>query len=384
MTQILVSLKYVLLTVLSITAFASAADTIVVLGSSTAAGTGAVNPANAWVNRYQADFGSGVKVINLAVGGYVVENWMPTGSKLPDGTTAAPDVAKNITKAISYHPKAIILCPGSSNDLANGKDSTYIVYCFKTISAAAATAGIPYYLTTVQPRTSRGSTTAAAYLSVRNWTTSYYGTHSIEVWAPYEYPANSANIDPFWGAGDGIHLNDTAHYWLFQRVKAKNVLGATMNWSVGLDKSANGNVSPFAGVYAPGSMATITATANAGYVFNHWEGWENSANGSVNPLTITMDGDKGLNAIFSPGSSKVLNDRIESSADVFRMELLANNILAIKASVGTHFSIVTISGRVVLRGTLSSINERVDLSAFRKGLYVVKTALRCNSLILLN
>src|SRR5438552_2619057 len=46
---------------------------IVVLGSSTAAGTGPKDPKNAWVSRYQAHLATqypNVTLVNLAVGGY--------------------------------------------------------------------------------------------------------------------------------------------------------------------------------------------------------------------------------------------------------------------------------------------------------------------------
>lgn len=55
---------------------------IVVLGSSTAAGTGTTNPDSAWVNRFRNYFvaqDSSFRVINLAVGGYTTYHIMPTG-----------------------------------------------------------------------------------------------------------------------------------------------------------------------------------------------------------------------------------------------------------------------------------------------------------------
>ncbi|MEM9259732.1 MAG: carbohydrate-binding domain-containing protein, partial [Bacteroidota bacterium] len=66
-----------------------------------------------------------------------------------------------------------------------------------------------------------------------------------------------------------------------------------------LDISAiNGSVSlsPAGGSYPAGTVVTLTATADAGFNFTDWSG---DANGSSNPITIVMDGDKSVTANFS-------------------------------------------------------------------------------------
>src|SRR6476469_6554639 len=80
---------------------------LVVLGSSTAAGTGASVPDSAWVNRLQAEYAKNrndnqdTTIINLAVGGYVTYKVMPNDYVTPAGKPAA-DTARNVTKALSY------------------------------------------------------------------------------------------------------------------------------------------------------------------------------------------------------------------------------------------------------------------------------------------
>ena len=54
---------------------------IVVLGSSTAAAAGLTDPSTSWVNRYAAAVSKdGVRVVNLAVGGYTTYQIQPTGT----------------------------------------------------------------------------------------------------------------------------------------------------------------------------------------------------------------------------------------------------------------------------------------------------------------
>ena len=49
------------------------------------------------------------------------------------------------------------------------------------------------------------------------------------------------------------------------------------------------------GNYDALTIATLTATPNVGYVFSHWSG---DAVGSANPLEVSMDSDKSVQAHF--------------------------------------------------------------------------------------
>ena len=62
--------------------------------------------------------------------------------------------------------------------------------------------------------------------------------------------------------------------------------------------SGLGSVSPSSGGYASGEIVTIEAIPSAGWTFDHWEG---DFSGSENPVTITMDSDKFIYAIFTGG-----------------------------------------------------------------------------------
>ncbi|MBI4560338.1 MAG: hypothetical protein HY706_22350, partial [Candidatus Hydrogenedentes bacterium] len=57
-----------------------------------------------------------------------------------------------------------------------------------------------------------------------------------------------------------------------------------------------GTVSPSSGTYKSGSGATISANPASGWQFNHWEG---GASGTSTPVTITMNGNKSVTAVFT-------------------------------------------------------------------------------------
>jgi len=54
--------------------------------------------------------------------------------------------------------------------------------------------------------------------------------------------------------------------------------------------------------YTPGTVVSLSATANASYVFSQWSG---AASGNANPLSVTMDRDKNLIANFNQATSSI-------------------------------------------------------------------------------
>src|SRR5882724_5981583 len=94
---------------------------IVVLGSSTSAGTGPKDPNNAYVPRYQAYLAQQFPkftLLNLAVGGQTTYHIQPTGFSSPESRpTPTPD--KNITAALALDPDAIIVNMPSNDTAAN-------------------------------------------------------------------------------------------------------------------------------------------------------------------------------------------------------------------------------------------------------------------------
>jgi len=65
-----------------------------------------------------------------------------------------------------------------------------------------------------------------------------------------------------------------------------------------LSATSGGTTTPEPGshLYDFGTRASVTATANTGYQFSRWGG---DASGATNPITITMDSDKLVTAIFT-------------------------------------------------------------------------------------
>lgn len=197
---------------------------IVVLGSSTAAGSGPSSPDSTWVNRYRRHLqgiNAGNQVTNLAVGGFTTYRLMPTGY-IPPASRPAPDTTHNITTAINLNPDVIIINM-PSNDVSNGFTVAEQLHNFDTIIGLATLAGIPVWISTTQPKNYGSQTNINMQIEVRDSIFAIYGSHAIDFWTTIATP--SGTIDPLYDSGDGTHLNNAGHRILFHRVADKDIPG---------------------------------------------------------------------------------------------------------------------------------------------------------------
>ena len=195
---------------------------IVVIGSSTAAGTGPTVPDSAWVNRYRAYLQSinpQNQVTNLAIGGTTTYHIMPNSFVAPNGKPAT-NPNNNISQAISLGASGIIVNM-PSNDAANGFGINEQMSNFITLKNAADNANIPIWFCTTQPRNGFNTATRAIQTGVRDSILNYFGSNAIDFWTGFADGNN--NMLAAFDSGDGVHLNDAAHNSLNQRVIQKAI-----------------------------------------------------------------------------------------------------------------------------------------------------------------
>lgn len=197
---------------------------IVVLGSSTAEGTGPETPDSAWVphyRRYLQTKNPAHRVTNLARGGYTTYHIRPSGYAAP-AARPQPDTARNITRALALHPSALIInLP--SNDAARGIPAPEQMANLQAVTDRAAAAGVPVWVATPQPR-NFGPEKREIQRKLLDATEARYGSHAIDFWRGLA--AEDGTLRPDYDSGDGIHLNSRGHALLFERVRAANIVGA--------------------------------------------------------------------------------------------------------------------------------------------------------------
>jgi lysophospholipase L1-like esterase len=194
-----------------------APGTIVVLGSSTAAGTGPKDPKNAWVERYRAYLAKEFKnfeLINLAVGGYTTWEEQPDDFVPPQGKPT-PNKAHNITFGLSKNPDAILInLPG--NDTQLGSTLKEQTDNFARMTDLADKAGVLVWVATTQPRNFGQEAQRMLQMQVRDAINTKYGAHALDFWTPFAEA--DGKIKAMYDSGDGIHMNDDAHALLAQEV----------------------------------------------------------------------------------------------------------------------------------------------------------------------
>ncbi|NQT25831.1 T9SS type A sorting domain-containing protein [candidate division KSB1 bacterium] len=194
---------------------------MVVLGSSTAEGTGASIPDSAWVYRFRnAVYLNNTRheVINLAKGGYSTYQLLPDGSTSGASVGIAVDTERNITKALSLNPTGIIInLP--SNDAASNYPVEDQLANFEVMVSEAEAQGVPVWICTTQPRNFTNSGQIQIQKDVRDSIFAIYGDYAIDFWNGLAEP-NGYILDVF-DSGDGTHLNDQGHRFLYQRVMEK-------------------------------------------------------------------------------------------------------------------------------------------------------------------
>jgi len=191
---------------------------ILVLGSSTAAGTGPSTRDSAWVWRYQ-DFifqnDTRMRITNLAQGGFTTYNILPTDTEIPTGINQSINEQRNVTMARSLNPNAVIInLP--SNDAANNFSVEDQLRNYSFMTDSLDVDSIVYWVATPQPRNNFNDDRIQIQLDMRDSTFSIFQDRAINFWDGFQTVDNG--LDASFDSGDGVHMNDAGHLELFLRV----------------------------------------------------------------------------------------------------------------------------------------------------------------------
>lgn len=219
-------LLFVLFAILS---FQTIAQTrIVVLGSSTAEGTGAWPPDSAWVNRLQFYYRKNTSagnpdtiVTNLAKGGYTTYRIMPDGY-VPPPDRLAPDTDRNVTEALSYNPDVIIINM-PSNDIASGYSDVEFMNNLRFLFGHIQSAGVKAFITTTQPRNDLDDFMRQRLRNLVDSINNNFGMYAVDFWNDLATNDGQNRIRPEVSSGDNIHVNNLGHRLLFEEVISENL-----------------------------------------------------------------------------------------------------------------------------------------------------------------
>ena len=194
---------------------------VVILGSSTAAGVGANPIDSAWAYRVQATVNqNGIKAnfVNLAFGGYTTYQAMPNGDNVSG--RPAPDTARNITKALSYHP-ALVIIDFPSNDIAANYTDQEIVNNYNRMTQMLDSAKVQYIIFSTQPRDFTDPNQRIRLKTLNDTVKSVYTYHVNDFLDQLSTSTYSIKLQ--YEFGDGIHVNNAGHAVIYNATMAQSI-----------------------------------------------------------------------------------------------------------------------------------------------------------------
>ena len=258
-----------------------------VIGSSTSQGNGASSTDSSYVGRLRNFFvakGLVDSVINFGMSGYSVFKGMPS-SYIPSGNQEAPDPSRNITAILNRNVDVVIVnYPSNGYDVLNIGE---IMMAFRTIFDSCVARGVKCYITTTQPREDFGPTTQTFLKEIRDSILIRFGNNSVNFYDPVTTPGTTMTM-PVYSYGDQIHLNNSGHFQLFNKVIAADILNSFTNspslistptnqntsvsaltqgvnvFQVTLTDSHQQSISAYTTITVNGTVTNQSPTANAG------------------------------------------------------------------------------------------------------------------------
>lgn len=193
-----------------------ARGTWVVMGSSSAAGVGA-SPGQGWAALLAtANAARQVTLQNIAVGGTLSYQALPTGSTPPAGRPA-PDPTLNTNRALAAAPRLVLLS-FPSNDVVAGIGAAETAANLQAMRSALQAGGAATLVLGTQPRDALTTAQRQSQADLEARLSTAFGSCLVTLQAALSDSAG--NIAPAFAAGDGIHLNDAGHARVQQLVQA--------------------------------------------------------------------------------------------------------------------------------------------------------------------
>ncbi|WP_440134206.1 SGNH/GDSL hydrolase family protein [Chitinophaga sancti] len=190
--------------------------TIVIIGSSTAAGMGASPADSSWVNRLKLATKENKRILtyyNLGIVGLTTFQGVP--KSFSKSGRPATDTLHNITAALSFRPSLVIMSY-PTNDVANDYTDDEILDNFKEMARLLDSAKVQYIIFGTQPRNFPDAAHRTRLKTLNDKMVSVYGNHFSNVYDTLT--AEDGTIKATLAYGDGIHLNNAGHNILYHKI----------------------------------------------------------------------------------------------------------------------------------------------------------------------
>lgn len=194
---------------------------VVIMGSSTAAGTGA-SAGKAWVERVRSAAAVAcprVTITNLAVGGTVTWQGLPARAGTPPAGRPAPLPAANLDAALALGP-ALVIVHYPSNDAARAYPLAETVANHGALRDGIRAAGALDLILGPFPRSFASPAQVALMTGLRDALPAVGAPRYLDLWT--ELAAAENRVAGAYAGGDGIHLGDAGHALIAAKVLASD------------------------------------------------------------------------------------------------------------------------------------------------------------------
>lgn len=187
-----------------------------IVGSSTAVGVGATS-GNSWASKFATYYTTG-STTNIAINGSAISNAAPTGYTIPTGWTDTPDPLRNVTYAAQNNAKLVLInFPSNFINQTNGNTSNYMTVLAAMVNYCV-NLGIDYRVFTTQPR-NVDATRKQILKDTADAIIATYGSKVVNTFNELA-DASTLNIKSTYDAGDGVHINNAGHLYLYNQLIA--------------------------------------------------------------------------------------------------------------------------------------------------------------------
>jgi lysophospholipase L1-like esterase len=208
---------------------ATAPERWTVLGSSTAAGVGA-SPGQGWAALLTARVApNAVAVDNASRSGAVTYLALPAATPRPAGRPAT-DAALDIDTLLANRPRLVILA-FPTNDAMAGYAASETIANLTLLRARAQAQGAAVLVLSSQPRNDASPGQREVMRAVDQALGQAVGPCFVDVSGGLADA--DGRIAAAYSAGDGVHLNDAGHRWMFERVFAALTAGSCVRLGTG-------------------------------------------------------------------------------------------------------------------------------------------------------
>jgi len=205
---------------------------IVILGSSTAYGTGASTTDSSFVSKYRAYLKRKnplSNIINYGIPGYrTYHNLRPTGY-VPPADRPYPNTDFNISAALLDNPDAIIINM-PSNDAASNYTLAEQQANFEATMRIADSLKIPVWVTTSQPRLYLTTDQMTNLKNFRTWVLTRFADKAVNFWDGIANEDGTIATQYYY---DYVHVNNAGHEEFYKRLKMECILDTLANRYLG-------------------------------------------------------------------------------------------------------------------------------------------------------